>query len=186
MGQVHRWQHCKGFGGNLARKPVSLVLFAAFVLVPVVEIALFIQVGGAIGVLWTVLVILLTAAIGATVVRAQGVATLRDLQSRVETGRNPAGPLMHGVLILVAGALLLTPGFFTDTVGFLLLVPPVRAGLVGRFVDQVAARIVTGAASGGAAHGEFADGDVVDGDFERVDPDQPPSDRAPSGWTRPR
>jgi len=105
-------------------------LFILLIAVPILEIALFIEIGGWLGLWPTIAVVVLTAIIGAALLRAQGLAALTDLQSRLDRGADPRAPLAHGALILVAGVVLLTPGFFTDTVGFLLLVPAVRAGVI--------------------------------------------------------
>lgn len=118
-------------------------LFLILVLVPIIEIALFIEIGGWIGLWPTLAVVVATALAGTLLLRAQGFAALADLQSRLDTGRDPTGALAHGALILVAGVVLLTPGFFTDAVGFLLLVPPVRAAVLraaGRRIRVVQAR----------------------------------------------
>lgn len=105
-------------------------LFIALVVVPLIEIGLFIEVGGWIGLWPTLAIVVLTALIGAALLRHQGLAVLADLEARVRAAEDPRGPILHGLLILVAGIVLLTPGFFTDAVGFLLLVPPVRAWLI--------------------------------------------------------
>ena len=101
-------------------------LFFLFVSIPIIEIALFIQIGGAIGLFPTLLVVVATAALGTLLVRGQGIAVLSSLKSQVENFQNPTQQLAHGAMILFAGALLLTPGFFTDAFGFLLLIPGFR------------------------------------------------------------
>ena len=101
-------------------------LFILFVSVPIIEICLFIQIGGSIGILPTLLIVILTAALGTWLVRNQGLATLSSLKNQVDSFQNPTQQLAHGAMILFAGALLLTPGFFTDGFGFLLLVPRFR------------------------------------------------------------
>jgi UPF0716 protein FxsA len=113
-------------------------LFILFVAVPIIEIALFIQVGGWIGLWATLAIVVLTAALGTVLVRAQGLQTLRTLQSNVERGGDPMGPIAHGALILLAGVLLLTPGFFTDAVAVALLIPTATRGRdpVGRGADH--------------------------------------------------
>ena len=98
-------------------------LLLAFIAVPLIEIGLFIQVGGAIGLWPTLLVVLLTAVVGTWLVRSQGLQTIQNLQGCFQNMRNPTEPLVHGAMILLAGALLLTPGFFTDAIGFILLFP---------------------------------------------------------------
>ena len=101
-------------------------LLIAFIAVPLIEIGLFIQVGDAIGLWPTLLVVLLTAIAGTALVRSQGAQVLSALQGSFQAMKDPTEPLAHGAMILFAGALLLTPGFFTDAFGFLLLFPPFR------------------------------------------------------------
>ena len=106
-----------------------MFLFLAFLMVPVIEIALFIQVGGAIGMWPTLGIVVLTAFLGTWLVRTQGRMAMSQLRSSFSDLNDPTEPLAHGAMILVAGALLLTPGFFTDAVGFALLMPPVRVAV---------------------------------------------------------
>lgn len=105
-------------------------LLLVFLLVPIAEIYLLIQVGSVIGAGWTVLLVVATAVIGVNLLRAQGLSTLRRVQEETMRGELPAISMLEGLLLLVAGALLLTPGFFTDTIGFLLLVPALRRWLI--------------------------------------------------------
>jgi UPF0716 protein FxsA len=111
--------------------PVFLLLFIS---IPLLEIYLFIQVGGMIGALPTVLVVVLTAVLGVFLLRAQGMATWVRLNQELAAGRLPAVEMMEGAVLLICGALLLTPGFFTDAVGFLLLMPPLRRALIKLFL----------------------------------------------------
>ncbi|SNY90512.1 UPF0716 protein FxsA [Cohaesibacter sp. ES.047] len=106
----------------------SLFPFVPFLLliVPVLEIGVFIIVGGQIGVVPTLLGIVLTALIGTVLLRQQGFALIAKAQSQMDQGKIPGKELAHGVMLLAAGLLLLTPGFVTDTFGFLLLVPSIR------------------------------------------------------------
>ena len=101
-------------------------LLLLFILIPLLEIWLFILLGGFIGVYPTLFIILLTAILGTFLVKTQGINVLKEIQSKFNELENPTEPIVHGAMILFAGALLLTPGFFTDTVGFLLLLPKVR------------------------------------------------------------
>ena len=101
-------------------------LLLLFILIPLLEIWLFILLGGFIGIYPTLFIILLTAILGTFLVKTQGVNVLKEIQSKFNELENPTEPIVHGAMILFAGALLLTPGFFTDTVGFLLLLPRVR------------------------------------------------------------
>jgi UPF0716 protein FxsA len=106
-----------------------LRLLLLFTLVPAIELALLIEVGRRIGTLPTLGLILLTGVVGATLARYQGIAVLRRMQAELAEGRLPAASLLDGVIILIAAALLVTPGILTDAVGFALLVPLTRAGI---------------------------------------------------------
>lgn len=157
-------------------------LFLLFVSVPIIEIALFIEVGGFIGLWPTLAIVVLTALIGTVLMRIQGMATLARLQQSLSDGSNPAGPLAHGALILVAGVLLLTPGFFTDSVGLAFLVPPIRELVIRWGAARVAARVTMfSTVQTGRSQGPVGD-EVIDGDYEDVS-DEPPR-RGGSGWTK--
>lgn len=110
------------------------LLLLVFILVPVIEIYLLITVGSVIGALWTTLLVVGTAIIGIRLLKEQGVATLARLQTSLQQGQLPAQQLLEGMMIVVAGALLLTPGFVTDAIGFLLLTPPLRLILLQSMV----------------------------------------------------
>nr|WP_321455191.1 FxsA family protein [uncultured Cohaesibacter sp.] len=117
----------------------SLFPFIPFLLlaVPILEIGVFIIVGGQIGVLNTLLGILLTAVIGTILLRHQGFALVGQAQQQMNQGKIPGKELAHGVMLLAAGLLLLTPGFVTDTFGFLLLVPAIRDGIFHFFKSRI-------------------------------------------------
>jgi UPF0716 protein FxsA len=166
-------------------------LLALFVAVPIVEIALFIQVGGWLGLWPTLGIVVLTAVAGTTLVRTQGLGVLDQLRRSLAEGRDPMGTIAHGALILVAGVLLLTPGFFTDSVGLALMVPPVRSTLIrwgaARMTVVAAAELRGGTAAGGSS-------DTVEADYVVVSEDPPEADdrrepprqtRGTSRWTRP-
>ena len=136
----------------------------------------------------------MTAAIGTVLLRAQGLAALGELQRRLAAGEDPSAVLAHGAMILVAGVLLLTPGFFTDGVGFALLMPPVRAAgirLAIRFARSRMTRVHMGVHMGAGGHrgtaGAGTGPGTVDGDYEVVGPeDGGPGEGArpgSSGWT---
>ena len=159
-------------------------LFFLFVAVPIIEIGLFIQVWGFLG-LWTTLaIVVLTALVGTALMRAQGMAALQKLQTSIESGGNPADPIANGAFILIAGLLLLTPGFFTDTIGLLLLVPRVRQALIRTVAAQLKARATGYATSGFESRTQYASDTVLDGDFEVVE-DNVNGEPGKSGWTRP-
>lgn len=104
-------------------------LVALFIVIPLVEIAVIIQVGQALGVVNTIGLLLVISIVGAWLVKRQGLAVVRRIREQQQAGQVPAAALIDGALILVAGVLLLTPGFVTDAAGLLLLLPPVRAGV---------------------------------------------------------
>ena len=111
-------------------------LFLIFLAVPLAEIYLLIEVGSAIGAVTTIFLVVLTALLGAVLVRLQGFSTLSRARAEVAQGRAPALEILEGVCLFVAGALLLTPGFFTDAVGFALLTPPLRRRIVRHVLER--------------------------------------------------
>jgi UPF0716 protein FxsA len=108
---------------------VMAFLVALFIAVPLVEIAVIIKVGEWLGVVNTIALLLAISILGAWLVKRQGVGLVRRVQAELAAGRMPASALVDGALLLVAGTMLLLPGFVTDAVGLLLLLPPVRAGV---------------------------------------------------------
>lgn len=157
-------------------------LLFAFIAVPVIEIVLFIQIGGAIGTLWTLMIVVVTAILGTYFVRSQGVATLARLQSSFSDMRDPTEPLVHGAMILFAGALLLTPGFFTDAVGFALMIPQFRTFMFQVLRKRVKVQSFSTHRGPQQPH-QNGPGDVIDGDFEDVS-DSADTPDGPSGWTK--
>ncbi len=108
----------------------TLPLVLLFLAVPLAEIYLLIHVGGIIGAGWTAVLVVATAVLGAVLVKAQGFATLDRIRAQLERREFPAMEVLEGVFLLVAGALLLTPGFLTDAVGFACLTPPLRHAVI--------------------------------------------------------
>ncbi|WPY93703.1 FxsA family protein [Limimaricola variabilis] len=156
-------------------------LFIAFLAVPLIEIGLFIQVGGLIGLWPTLLIVVLTAIAGTALVRGQGMQAIARLKRSINDFSDPSRPLADGAMILFAGALLLTPGFFTDACGFALLVPAVRSRVFRLLKDKVkVTQFQTGAPH---RPDPTAPRDtVIDGDFHELDESRRPTHR--SGWTR--
>ncbi len=105
---------------------MGLILFLLFLATPLIEIAVFIKIGGLIGLWPTIVIVIATAALGAGLWRHQGLAVMAEAQAALNRGELPVSQVMDGAFLLVAGALLLTPGFVTDTFGFLLFVPAFR------------------------------------------------------------
>lgn len=161
-------------------------LFAAFIAIPMIEIALFIQVGGWIGLWPTLGIVVLTAILGTMLVKSQGRLALINLQRSFSQLDDPTEPLAHGAMVLIAGVLLLTPGFFTDGLGFALLVPGIRAAVYRYLRARVTvARFDMGRRPdfGQQPRHPGHRPDIIDGEFHEIDPDKRPTHR-PSGWTR--
>lgn len=171
---------------------VTLAMFLLFIAFPIAEIAILISVGGQIGVLATLAIVIGTAVVGTTLLRAQGFGVLARVQDTMMRGEVPVVPAMEGMFLLLAGAFLLTPGLITDTIGIVLLIPPLRT-LIAKFVLSRMVRHgalkfgfgrqppewtertqapprgdgKTGAYRGPRDMG--SGGTVIDGDFERLD-----------------
>ena len=159
-------------------------LLIAFIAVPVIEIALFIQVGGFIGLWPTILIVILTALAGTYLVRSQGRLALGQLQSSFSDLRDPTEPLVHGAMILFSGALLLTPGFFTDAVGFALLVPAFRQAVFKAVRSRVNIQSfgTPGAGHQQPRHDPRGQSDIIEGEYSELPDDAAP--RGNSGWTK--
>ncbi len=123
-------------------------LVVLFILLPIAEIALLYQVGDAIGILWTVALLIADSIIGSLLLRSQGRAVWRRFQGTMESGRMPHREVQDGVLVVFGGALLITPGFLTDVLGLLLLIPPTRS-VIRRFVMRALAQRAADRVEGG-------------------------------------
>ncbi|WP_423839958.1 membrane protein FxsA [Vibrio mytili] len=164
------------------------ILLLAFIFVPIIEIGLFIQVGGFLGLWTTIALVLVTAVVGASLVRSQGIQTLLSVQGRLEKGEIPAQQIFEGVMLAVAGVLLLTPGFMTDALGMLVLLPAPRAAIAKYLMSKMVVKTV----QGGGFHGGFSNqgpfeedpfrrgpfnsdsdnGNTFEGEYERKDKDK--------------
>lgn len=157
-------------------------LFLLFIIIPIIEITVLIQVGQAIGAWYTVGLVLLSAFIGVNMLRHQGLSTLARAQQRMNQGEVPGQEMVEGIVLAVGGALLVTPGFVTDVIGFSCLIPGVRRGVVKALLGRF-----TLVAAGHASQTHFQqdfqagqpdarprdipprDGDVIDGEYTRRD-----------------
>ena len=146
-----------------------MYLFAVLVAVPLIEIALFIEVGGYLGLWPTLVIVVLTAAAGAALLRHQGLMVFNDLKQSLEANQDPSKVLVHGLLVFVSGLLLLTPGFFTDAVGILLLFPAVREILIAWAGRQIAARATFYASRTRWTYRKEHSESVIEGSSEVVD-----------------
>lgn len=154
-------------------------LLLIFIVVPLIEIGLFIQVGGLIGLWPTLAIILAMAFLGSWLLRREGAKAFLDLRQSMTDLRDPTETMAHGALILFAAVLLITPGFFTDALGLALLIRPVRKLAIRAIGRRF--RIVP---IGGGRRGPGPDpgGDVIDADYTELD--EKPLGGPPSGWTR--
>lgn len=127
----------------------ALLLIVAFIVIPLAELALIIEVGQALGLPATIAILLADSILGGLLMRAQGRAAWRRLREAMNAGRVPHREALDGALVIFGGALLLTPGFITDVVGLLLLIPPTRA-IARRIASaMIARRMVAGVVAGG-------------------------------------
>jgi UPF0716 protein FxsA len=146
------------------------VLLLLLLSVPLLEIYLLISIGRVIGAGTTVLVVVLTAVIGAWLLRLQGLQTLRRVQAATEKGELPAVELVEGLMLLVSGALLLTPGFFTDAIGFAALVPGIRRGIAKALLRHFIAHSRTEVHMHRSAQRHTEDVHIIEGTYRREDP----------------
>ena len=150
-------------------------LLFLFIIVPIAELALIIQVGQEIGVLWTIAILIADSILGSMLMRSQGRAAWRRFNVALQSGRPPAREVFDGVLVIFGGALLLTPGFITDIFGLLFLLPPTRAVvrriLVHRYADRMIASAVRGGPAGFGPPPERAGGRPTDVEGTAVDVD---------------
>lgn len=154
-------------------------LLLAFIAVPLIEIGLFIKIGGWLTLWPTLAIVLITAILGTFLVKQQGLRVLDELRTSMQAMQDPISPLAHGAMILFAGALLLTPGFFTDAVGFALLVPAIRRYLISAIASRVS---VTDFTTQSRSRQRTARDGVIDAEYEDVT-NKPDESKKPSGWT---
>jgi UPF0716 protein FxsA len=145
---------------------MPLLLIVLFIVVPIAELAVIIQIGSLIGVWWTIALLLADAVLGSLLMRAQGRAAWRRFTEAIDEGRPPAREALDGVLVIFGGALLLTPGFITDVFGLLLLFPPTRSLVRRLLVRRVTLRVMV------AGRERRSRADDVDGTAVDVEPDQ--------------
>jgi UPF0716 protein FxsA len=148
---------------------MPLLLVALFILVPIAELAVIIQVGQAIGVWWTILVLIADSIFGALLLRSQGRAAWRRFTAALRAGQVPGREVADGVLVIFGGALLLTPGFLTDAAGLLCLLPPTRA-LIRRVFLRQAMKRITVSMAGVQVPFDAGRSDDVEGTAVDVDP----------------
>lgn len=151
--------------------------FIIFIAIPFIEIMIFMMVGDSIGFLNTLFCAFSTAIIGGYIVQRQGMETLLHIKSALNQGQIPLHEFFDGICLVAAGAMLITPGFFTDIIGFMLLIPVIRAGLRG-IIQRHTSWFIQGHNThpqGASSHPHHAnqDGDIIDVEFEEI----PPTDK---------
>ena len=147
-----------------------LILVVLFVGVPILEISLLLKVSSAIGGLRTVLFVIFTAVLGAYLVKQQGIATFAKFQQEANSGQLPAQSMLEGIALLFAGAVLLTPGFFTDAIGFSLLIPAVRRALIAYFVNRGLVMTQSANFNSGFESRSSSNSSVIEGEY--TDPER--------------
>lgn len=142
-------------------------LLLLFIVVPLLEIWLLIKVGGRIGATPTIALVVLTAVIGVTLLRLQGLRTLTRANERLRAGEVPAQEMGEGLILALAGLMLLTPGFATDALGFACLIPPVRRRLLAPWLRGLQARSSSPGAGPGGSGSSGSSGRTLEGDYQR-------------------
>lgn len=163
--------------------------FLLFLSIPLIEIYLLIEIGGIIGAPATVFLVVFTAVLGALLLRHQGFYTLQNVQKQMARGEMPAMAMLEGVCLVIGGVLLLTPGFITDSMGFLLLIAPSRRYIIRRLIPGISVFSTQSSSNNGSADNESADFQqqnidhkarkgtrkhkptVIDGEYRREDDD---------------
>ena len=120
------------------------ILFLLFVLIPIIEIGVFILVGDQLGLGPTIAIVIITAVIGVNLLKQQGFVAIRDIQDSMNQGKMPALELAAGAQLLFAGGLLLTPGFVTDSIGFLLMIPAIRMSIARFLITRISLSTMNG------------------------------------------
>ena len=149
--------------------------FMIFLLIPFIEIGIFIWAGDVFGFWPTVLMVVVTAFLGSAIIKYQGLQTVHQMQSNMRGGELPVKEIFDGFCLVAAGAFLITPGFFTDTVGFLLLIPPLRDHFRAHIKNSKRFHFSsTMHGQGPAQHHAPRDPNVIEGEYERVEDEEPP------------
>ena len=139
-----------------------------FITIPVIEMYILILVGSQIGALTTIALVVLTATIGLWLFRREGFATIQNLQRKLHTGEIPGRELLEGVMLLVGGALLLTPGFVTDGIGFVCLLPGLRKPIAEWLIKRGLLTMTQGFTIHSSQFGQFDQGDFQQSGFQRA------------------
>lgn len=158
-------------------------LFLLFAILPIIEIALLINVGEIIGGWNTVGIVIITAFVGAYLVRKEGLSTLTTAQQKMQSGAMPGQEMAEGFLLVIAGVLLVTPGFVTDGIGFLLSMPLTRPLIAKSLLKQLTVKVVNGQQQAHFYHQQQwsnqpytqQEEDIIEGEFESKDDQTKPN-----------
>ena len=158
------------------------LLFLGFLIIPIVELLLLIKVGQFIGVVPTVMLVLMTAILGVSVLKKQGLSTFNRANLKMRSGQMPVAEVGEGLMLAFAGALLLTPGFVTDTCGFLLLVPGIRRWIADRWLKALVLKAQGDASYSQAEYrsesfryppNSVREGDIIEGEYQEEPKENP-------------
>ena len=145
--------------------PIFFILLLLFIGLPMVEIYVLIKVGHELGALWTIALLIGIAALGSALLRLQGLATLANVQAAMARGELPTETILEGLVLLLAGVLMVTPGFVTDIAGFLFLLPPVRRGLARALGASLMLRVMRGSGTRATGARGAPAQQVMEGDY---------------------
>lgn len=147
------------------------ILFLLFLCIPVIEIFLFIEIGGLIGTAPTLALIVVTAVIGAQLLKIQGLSTLQRAKSNLNENKIPAQEIVEGIALLISGAFLLTPGFFTDTIGFILVIPHSRK-IIAKWIISKGTIFFASSFTNKDENFNHFDDDIIEGEYTKEEPNK--------------
>tara|TARA_B100000427_G_C15514400_1_gene597577 strand:- start:629 stop:1084 length:456 start_codon:yes stop_codon:yes gene_type:complete len=145
------------------------MFFLLFIIIPLIEVILFITIGKHIGLLNTIIIILITGIIGAFLVKNQGITILNKAAEEIKLNKIPIFSIFEGIAVFVAGAFLLTPGFFTDTLGVILLIPKIRNIIIHKIIDYLKNKKFNEKTTKDFTDNNDLDNNIVEGNFEEID-----------------
>jgi len=145
------------------------MFFLFFIAIPIIEVILFITVGKYIGLWNTIFIIITTGIIGAILVKSQGITILNNALEEIRSNKMPILSIFEGVAILIAGAFLLTPGFLTDTIGCVLLIPKARNIIINYITSYLKKRTIYKKKTTYYSNKEYKENKTFEGDFEEID-----------------
>ena len=171
--QLQSWVYTNHLAYTSNNEAPLFKLFLLFAILPIIEIAVLINVGEQIGGWYTVAIVILTAFAGAHLVRQQGISTLMQAQQKMQAGTMPGQEMAEGLLLVIAGVLLVTPGFITDGIGFLLSLPITRPLIAKSLVKHLSLKMINPSFNSNFTqqppHSTSQSEDIIEGEFENKD-----------------